>query len=89
MTGHTITKAGFARPLETNIRYLPHAFRLAVEWLDCTSSDGRNPARLQTAIEHYMQATGTHDLTDNEIDYYTESAAGICSRRFWDWEAKQ
>lgn len=84
-----ITKAGFARPLETNLRYLPHAFRCAIEWLDSTPEKGRNRARLETAIDHYIEATGSHDHTDEDIDYYTECAAGICARRFWDWRDEE
>jgi hypothetical protein len=83
---YTIETLRPAMAPETNIRYLPHAYRLAIEYIDATGHLGRNPARLAGLIEHYLAATGTRDLTSQYEDHYRESAEGICKRRFWDWQ---
>jgi hypothetical protein len=71
-------------PLETNIAFLPFAYRLAIEWIDA-QGDNRSADRLAGAIEHYLAATGTRDLTSTYEDHYRKSAEGICKRRFWNW----
>jgi len=68
--------------LETNLAYLPLAYRCAVETLD--ASGARTTARLESLCDHFEAAYG---LTgSDESRFYRDSAAGICARRFWNFD---
>jgi len=81
----TFQTRNFAIPLETNIRQLPLAYRLAIEWLD-TQGDNRTRARLESTAEHYVNSTGADCFTSQDLDFFLESAAAICARRFWNFQ---
>ena len=69
--------------LETNIRYLPLAYQCAIEWVDAACED-RTQAKLITACEHFEKHQAVFDPAI--IEHGRLSAAGICSRRFWNWK---
>lgn len=70
--------------LETNIRYLPLAYQCAIEWVDTKII--RDDGALASACDHFEKAYGLTGSPDSQ--FYRDSAAAICARRFWNWNDK-
>ena len=70
-------------PLETNIRYLPIAYRVSIERLDASAERRRNEAlaELRQWCDAYAVTYGI-DLASDEHKHFVESACAIATRRF-------
>lgn len=72
--------------IETNIRYLPNAYRCAIERADA-DSDLRPAAKLTELCDLYASASGLpHDEQHRD---YVASALAIAARRFPVWRCME
>jgi hypothetical protein len=68
--------------LETNIAHLPLAYRCAIESLG--ASGERNTQRLERLCDHFEAVNGLQGSPESR--HYRDSAAGICARRYWNFD---